>query len=234
MLCDAAGHLKLADFGSAVDHGAQAEEEAGRVEGTADYVAPEVAGGQHRVSFASDAWALGCVLFQLIAGHSPVTACHGEEHAATLCRVVQFSTEDHGLFPEGFAAELQPVVQQLLLADPAARLLGGWSKVKAHAVFDAVDWNAVFEQEAVPLGGGAVSASTAADQRWNRRKQSMMWAPLPAKYNVGGAGELVAVVEEEPGTAFVLSMARPAGSGEKRERGPQGLPRIPEARRTDE
>ena len=135
MLCDAAGHLKLADFGSAVDHGAQAEEEAGRVEGTADYVAPEVAGGQHRVSFASDAWALGCVLFQLIAGHSPVTACHGEEHAATLCRVVQFSTEDHGLFPEGFAAELQPVVQQLLLADPAARLLGGWSKVLHHNTF---------------------------------------------------------------------------------------------------
>jgi len=41
---------------------------AGKIEGTADYISPEVAGGVVLGSFASDAWAFGCVVFQLLAG----------------------------------------------------------------------------------------------------------------------------------------------------------------------
>lgn len=54
-----------------------------RVEGTLDYISPEVAAGSTLSSYASDAWAFGCVLYQLIAGRTPVLpesdVGHGDE-----------------------------------------------------------------------------------------------------------------------------------------------------------
>ena len=88
VLRDVSGHLKLSDFGSAIFLNTPVDEESavpaqpGRVEGTADYVAPEVATGPNvgQITFASDAWALGCMTFQLLAGHTPVTAEEGSSH----------------------------------------------------------------------------------------------------------------------------------------------------------
>jgi serine/threonine protein kinase len=42
-----------------------------KIEGTAEYISPEVAAGAAAPSYASDAWAFGCVIFQLLAGHVP-------------------------------------------------------------------------------------------------------------------------------------------------------------------
>jgi serine/threonine protein kinase len=76
VLIHTSGHIKLADFGSArFVHEIKSDD---RIEGTADYLAPEVVlqgGGQ--TSFATDLWALGCVLYQMLAGRAPVWA--GEE-----------------------------------------------------------------------------------------------------------------------------------------------------------
>ena len=77
ILLDAAGHVKLADFGSArlisedstqspppavhrpagQDAEDDLQQDIVRVEGTAEYVAPEVANGRTLGTFASDAWA---------------------------------------------------------------------------------------------------------------------------------------------------------------------------------
>jgi serine/threonine protein kinase len=92
ILLDAAGHVKLADFGSArllSEDSAQSppppavqssagqdgqQQEIVRVEGTAEYVAPEVAGGQTLGSFASDAWAYVRHL-QIVAANVSLRAC---------------------------------------------------------------------------------------------------------------------------------------------------------------
>ena len=55
-----------------------------RVEGTLEYVAPEVSRlGGGRAGLASDLWALGCVLYQLLVGRTPVWLPSAPGDAAT-------------------------------------------------------------------------------------------------------------------------------------------------------
>jgi eukaryotic-like serine/threonine-protein kinase len=67
------GTVKIVDFGIARSaHGTQLTE-AGSVLGTAAYLAPEQASGEE-VTPAADVYALGVVLYQLMAGRTPYTA----------------------------------------------------------------------------------------------------------------------------------------------------------------
>jgi 3-phosphoinositide dependent protein kinase-1 len=66
------GHIKLVDFGSALrlDCGDGSQS---RFVGTAQYVSPEALNDEDATGSA-DMWALGCVLFQMLAGASPFVA----------------------------------------------------------------------------------------------------------------------------------------------------------------
>jgi hypothetical protein len=252
ILLDAAGHIKLADFGSArlVDEPPQsaadgsvppppvadadaaaviappsdadaAADAAGgpRVEGTAEYVPPEVATGQQLANFSSDAWAYGCVVFQLLAGRPPILSTEEDPAASELAaqrhaleKVVRFAGVDEDLFPEGFDESATELVAQMLSLDPAARLpadagvgggvgagsgSGGWGAVRELAFFSGhVDFDRIFDEDAPALGGGIVSAATAKEKNWNRRKQSMMWAPMPDQYSTADGPALGLVPEE--------------------------------------
>eukprot|EP01126_Amoeba_proteus_P032045 TRINITY_DN3133_c0_g1_i31.p1 TRINITY_DN3133_c0_g1~~TRINITY_DN3133_c0_g1_i31.p1 ORF type:complete len:325 (-),score=63.09 TRINITY_DN3133_c0_g1_i31:433-1407(-) len=69
VLLTESGNVLLADFGSA-----RLEEhvkEGDRIEGTREYIAPEVAQGK-KATCESDLWALGCVIYQTIVGRLPV------------------------------------------------------------------------------------------------------------------------------------------------------------------
>ena len=242
-----AGHVKLADFGSArlieddSEQPAQtAEGEGVRVEGTAEYVAPEVASGRQLASFASDAWAYGCVLFQLLAGRPPILLLHEDPAVSELVaqqnaldKVVQFAGVDETFFPEEFAESTREVVSQLLLLDEAARLgEAGWdgnatakvlekgplSALATHAVaclsgvralefFGGIDFESIFESDAPALGGGIVSAAAAKERNWNRRKQSMMWAPMPEQYSATDGAALAPVPEESQAEAAAAAKA---------------------------
>ena len=65
------GDVKLADFGVAKAINKQLVTEAGTVHGKLPYLAPEQLRGQPATN-ASDIFALGCVLTQLLAGRSPM------------------------------------------------------------------------------------------------------------------------------------------------------------------
>ncbi|MEU3984861.1 serine/threonine-protein kinase [Streptomyces sp. NPDC026672] len=75
LLLDAEGSLKIGDFGIArfVDDPGAALTATGQIVGTSLYLAPERALGQP-AGPASDLYALGCVLYQLLTGRTPFEA----------------------------------------------------------------------------------------------------------------------------------------------------------------
>jgi len=71
LLLTTTGQLKLADFGIARDTDATGLTATGRTVGTFAYMAPEQIRGFPPVTHKTDLYALGCVLFELLAGRPP-------------------------------------------------------------------------------------------------------------------------------------------------------------------
>ena len=68
VLLAADGHVRLADFGTALDTSGDAE--ATEFVGTAEYVSPEVLQGKS-VDKSCDRWAFACLVFQMRVGRPP-------------------------------------------------------------------------------------------------------------------------------------------------------------------
>ena len=109
------GRLVLIDFGIAELSGGEPAHPArrtGNVVGSPPYTAPElVLGGPPRP--ASDLWSLGTVLFAAVHGRSPFLR---EGLVPTLSAVL-----NDPLPPASRAGRLRPLVERLLVKDPAAR-----------------------------------------------------------------------------------------------------------------
>jgi tetratricopeptide (TPR) repeat protein len=116
-----AGHAVLADFG--VAHAvAEAKDEritrTGTSLGTPAYMSPEQATGEQDLDGRSDQYALGCVLFEMLAGHPPFTGAQVE----TVVR--QHLTEDPPLVTRlrpTVAHEIEKVIHRALSKSPADR-----------------------------------------------------------------------------------------------------------------
>ena len=67
------------------------------------------------VSFAMDLWALGCIIFQMLAGRPPFK---GENEYLTFQLVTSCDFE----FPEHFDANAKDLVTKLLQSEPEDRL----------------------------------------------------------------------------------------------------------------
>ena len=79
--------------------------------------------------------------------------------------------------------------------------------VRALEFFGGIDFESIFESEAPALGGGIVSAAAAKERNWNRRKQSMMWAPMPEQYSATDGAALAPVPEESQAEAAAAAKA---------------------------
>ncbi len=117
IMLDEDGNAALTDFGLAKGPAYTVLTKPGQVMGTLDYLAPELIKGAQATP-ASDVYALGCVVFECLAGHAPfaekavfqVAVAHLEEEAPDPCA----GRDD---CPEGLAW----AVLRALEKDPARR-----------------------------------------------------------------------------------------------------------------
>ncbi|KAF4125949.1 3-phosphoinositide dependent protein kinase-1 [Geosmithia morbida] len=146
VLLDDQMHVKITDFGTAKlltdprearnpdskgipDTGREEAGNDGRAAsfvGTAEYVSPELLTNKNACK-ASDLWAFGCIVYQLLAGRPPFKA--GSEYL-TFQKIVNLEYD----FPPGFPPAARDLIERLLVLDPARRLT--IEHIKNHEFFD--------------------------------------------------------------------------------------------------
>ncbi|CAM9859012.1 unnamed protein product [Ectocarpus sp. 4 AP-2014] len=144
ILLAADGHVKVVDFGLALDKEAREWDECRM--GTSAYMAPELA--KHRVQGAHapavDWWSFGCVVYELLGGCSPF----GDSADLTKYEIYTNITEKKLRFGKGFGARARGLLRRLLDKNPATRL--GWQGVQEHKWFRNVDWVALRDKRIFP------------------------------------------------------------------------------------
>lgn len=98
--------------------------------GTAEYVSPELLTDKNACK-ASDLWAFGCIIYQLLSGRPPFKA--GNEYQ-TFQKIVGLDYD----FPSGFPPAARDLVERLLVLDPTRRL--SIEHIKNHEFFDGMKW----------------------------------------------------------------------------------------------
>lgn len=129
-------HLKLTDFGTAKKlTDGQTRVRTASFLGTAEYIAPECLADEPEVCRASDLWALGCIIYQMLSGRPPF---HGDTQFLTFEQV----REGKVTFSPHFPYHAKCLIQSLLVQDPDARLgASGYEALKNHPFFEGIDFS---------------------------------------------------------------------------------------------
>jgi serine/threonine protein kinase len=109
--------VKVLDFGIAKLPGSGGARTIGTM-GTPEYMAPEQWGDSGSVDWRADAYALGCVLFEMVAGRPPFPSATIAEAYTQHTQAVPPSLRT--LVPD-LPVEIDRLIQQLLAKDPLAR-----------------------------------------------------------------------------------------------------------------
>ncbi|XP_025113107.1 3-phosphoinositide-dependent protein kinase 1-like [Pomacea canaliculata] len=151
-------HIMITDFGSAkilkndVVDGEGGENPKGNGDGgrrksfvgTAQYVTPEVL-ASNKVYFSSDLWALGCIIYEFLAGKPPF---YEKSEYKTFKRICSLQYD----IPACLNTTAQDLVSKLLVLEPEERLGSkDMGELRAHPFFEGIVWEGLPEQQAPQL-----------------------------------------------------------------------------------
>jgi hypothetical protein len=195
------GVLKITDFGIARMSGQeQGAELTGTLTGpvllgTVAYVSPEQVRGEPATA-ASDRYALGCVLYELLAGRPPFT---GEPHEVLAAHVDREPVPVEQLRPDA-GAGVADLVMQLLAKDPVERPASASEAQTCLAAgddpADAIAGPDPTQLIALPVAAGGPDDDLAAGEA----------VPAPRRTVVPATGRRVAAVSAVAAIALVAAM----------------------------
>jgi serine/threonine protein kinase len=151
------------------------------------------------------------------AAHDAAMAAHeAAQKSHLLKKMVQFESglgEDR--YPDGFDPAARALIDAIMLPDPAQRIgvrrrtdaqghplqrgvawTIDYAQLRAHPFFTGVDWVALPTLPAPNLTVGSV-APAPKDAQWARRKNSIMWAPMPRSYTFAEGAIVMPTIRED-------------------------------------
>ncbi|KAG9220912.1 hypothetical protein CCMSSC00406_0002488 [Pleurotus cornucopiae] len=168
LLLDENFRIKICDFGTAkiLEPGAEPDQ---TFVGTAQYVSPEMI-QKNETSFSVDFWALGCIIYQMIAGRF---AFQGLSAYITMEKIKKVEYA----FPEGFDEEAKDLVQKLLVREPTERLGAGapgtpydMHALRSHPFFSVIEWETLWNGSVPRLQPGLLQKdhplAKGSDRNW--------------------------------------------------------------------
>ena len=124
-------NVKVVDFGIArLAHGARGPTRTGIVVGTPHSMSPEQARGDRSVDARTDVWALGCLLFEALAGRPPFDS---ESPVGVLAKILLDEPAELHELRRDVPLALSMLVSRTLTKDPSARPADGAALAQALA-----------------------------------------------------------------------------------------------------
>lgn len=139
ILIDHNGYLKLCDFGFCK----VLKKKTWTLCGTPEYLAPEVILCKG-YSFAVDWWALGVLIYEMLAGHPPFFASDPN-------KLYEKILEGEYKCPDMICSECKSLLKGFIQVDPLKRLgsmIGGTYDIKNHSWFRGLNWSQILHQKA--------------------------------------------------------------------------------------
>uniref|UniRef100_A0A8C4HYV7 protein kinase C n=1 Tax=Dicentrarchus labrax TaxID=13489 RepID=A0A8C4HYV7_DICLA len=152
VLLDHEGHIKLTDYGMCKE-GIRPGDTTSTFCGTPNYIAPEILRGED-YGFSVDWWALGVLMFEMMAGRSPFDIITDNPDMNTEEYLFQVILEKPIRIPRSLSVKAASVLKGFLNKDPKERLgcqvQTGFTDIKSHTFFRSIDWDQLEKKEVTP------------------------------------------------------------------------------------
>uniref|UniRef100_A0A672HDU9 protein kinase C n=1 Tax=Salarias fasciatus TaxID=181472 RepID=A0A672HDU9_SALFA len=151
VLLDSEGHIKLTDYGMCKE-GLRPGDTTSTFCGTPNYIAPEILRGED-YGFSVDWWALGVLMFEMMAGRSPfdIVGSSDNPDQNTEDYLFQVILEKQIRIPRSLSVKAASVLKGFLNKDPKERLgchpQTGFADIMGHPFFRNVDWELLEQKQ---------------------------------------------------------------------------------------